>query len=262
MTILQKDAKIDYMEYIEQLISLGLNEKEAKVYLTLLSMNRATAYYIALKSGLKKPTTYVILEDLVKKGFVLMIPQEKKSLYMAKSPQECVSLVQQKINETKEILPKLMAMQKKDAGKTRVSYYEGLEGIKEVYNDTLKYGKEFVAFGSEDVVKNLGYDWMNQFIKNRVKKNIFVRSILPTTEYFTEELLKKDQAEMRSMKFVPQEEFPFSIEIDIYGDSKVSLISGKEMMGTIIESTEVHDTMKLIFELLWQKLPDNEKMEN
>lgn len=250
------------MEYIEQLISLGLNEKEAKVYLTLLSMSRATAYYIALKSGLKKPTTYVILEDLVKKGFVLKVPQEKKSLYIAKSPQECISLIQQKINEAKDILPELMAIQKKDAGKTRVSYYEGIEGIKEVYNDTLKYGKEFVAFGSEDVVKNLGYDWMSQFIKNRVKKNIFVRSILPTTEYFTEELLKKDQAELRSMKFVPQEEFPFSIEIDVYGDSKVSLISGKEMMGTIIESTEVHDTMKLIFELLWKKLPENEKMEN
>src|SRR5690606_32232995 len=110
-----------YMEYIEQLISLGLNEKEAKVYLTLLSMNRATAYYVALKSGLKKPTTYVILEDLIKKGFVLKVPQEKKSLYMAKSPQECIALIQQKINEAKDILPELMAMQKKKQEKVSVS---------------------------------------------------------------------------------------------------------------------------------------------
>jgi sugar-specific transcriptional regulator TrmB len=248
------------MEFVEQLTNLGLNEKEAKVYLALLSINRATAYSVALKSGLKKPTTYVVLEDLVKKGFVLKTPMEKKSLYIAKSPQECISIVQNRINEAKEILPELLAIQKKDEGKTLVSYYEGIEGIKEVYNDTLKYsGKEFLAFGSEDVVKSLGYDWMNQFIKNRVKKNIFVRSILPTTQYFTDELLKKDPEELRSMKFVSQEESPFSIEIDIYGDSKVSLISGKEAMGTIIESKEVYDTMKLIFELLWKKLPESKK---
>ena len=48
-----------YMKYLEELVNLGLNEKEATIYLTLLSLNKATAYYIALKSGLKKPTTYV-----------------------------------------------------------------------------------------------------------------------------------------------------------------------------------------------------------
>ncbi len=257
MTILQKHAKIDYMEYIEKLINLGLNEKEAKVYLALLPLQKATAYYIALKSGLKKPTTYVILEELVKRGFVLKTPQDKKSFYIAKSPQECINLVQQKFNEAKEILPELLAMQKKNIGKVNVSYFEGPEGVKEVYKDTLKHGQEFLAFGSENMADVLGNEWMDSFIKDRVKNKISVRAIVPQTEYYAKNLLEKDKEQLRSMKFIDSKDFPFSIEIDIYGDSKVSLISAKESMAAIIESTEVCKTMKSIFELLWKKLPEN-----
>ncbi|HAI73981.1 MAG TPA: hypothetical protein DCS28_03650 [Candidatus Moranbacteria bacterium] len=247
------------MEMINTLIGIGFTEKEATVYINLLSFKKATAYLIYQKSGLKKATAYVVLESLVKKGFVLKTPQNKKSLYIAKSPAECIKIFQEKLNEAKDMLPEMMAIQKKDEEKVSVSYYEGVEGIKEVYNDTLKYPGEFVAFGSEDVVKALGYDWMSQFIQNRVKKNIFVRSILPTTHYFTDELLQKDKLELREMKFVSQEEYPFSIEIDVYGGSKVSLISGKEAMGAIIESSEVHNTMKMIFEILWKNLPKSKK---
>lgn len=242
------------METRNILTGVGFTEKEAQVYLTLLSFQKATAYLIHQKSGLKKATAYVILENLVKKGFILKMPQLKKSLYMAKSPTECIKIFQEKLNEAKDILPELLAIQKKDEAKVSVSYFEGIDGIKEVYNDTLNYPGEFVAFGSEDVVKVLGYDWMDQFIKNRVKKNIRVRAITPTTQYFKDNLIKKDKQELRTIKFIDQKEFPFSIEIDVYGKSKVSLISGKELMGAIIESSEVYDTIKMIFELLWKNL--------
>ncbi|EKE21162.1 MAG: Transcriptional regulator, TrmB [uncultured bacterium] len=257
--IIDQKANLYYnenMNTINTLIGIGFTEKEAQIYLALLSFRRATAYLVHQKSGLKKATAYVILEELVKKGFVLKIPQNRKSFYIAKSPTECIKIFQEKLNEAKDMLPELLAIQKKDEEKVSVSYFEGIEGIKEVYNDTLKYPGEFVAFGSEDVVSSLGYDWMNDFIKNRVKKNIQVRVIVPTTKYFKENLILKDKQELRTIKFIDQKKYPFSIEIDIYGESKVSLISGKEAMGAIIESTEVHNTMKLIFEILWEKLHD------
>ena len=250
------------MEYVEQLINLGLNEKEAKVYLALLSMEKDTAYSIAIKSGLKKPTTYVILEDLVKKGFVLKIPQKKKSLYFAKPPQECVAIFQQRVNEVKEILPELLAIQKKDGEKVNVSYFDGPEGVKEVYKDTLKHEGEFVAFGSENMVNVLGNEWMDNFIKERVKRKISVRAIVPQTEYYEKNLSEKNEEQLREMKITDAKEFPFSIEIDVYGKSKVSLISAKESMAAIIDSTEVHKTMKSIFELLWKKLSENNKLDS
>ena len=55
------------MELKEALQTIGLNEKECAVYLALLQLGRASAYSVAQKSGLKKPTTYVILDELIEK---------------------------------------------------------------------------------------------------------------------------------------------------------------------------------------------------
>lgn len=69
------------MQIIESLESLGLNEKEAKVYTALLQLGRVSAYSVSEKSGLKKPTTYVVLGELVKKGLVSKeVPRSRKQL--------------------------------------------------------------------------------------------------------------------------------------------------------------------------------------
>ena len=45
--------------------NLGLTPKEAKVYMTLSGLGSSTAYLVAQRSGLKKPTTYVVLDSLI-----------------------------------------------------------------------------------------------------------------------------------------------------------------------------------------------------
>ena len=46
------------METIEALKNLGLNEKEAKVYLALLQTGKSKAYVVSKYSGLKKTTNF------------------------------------------------------------------------------------------------------------------------------------------------------------------------------------------------------------
>ena len=157
----------------------------------------------------------------------------------------------------KEVLPALLAIQKKEEDKTKIYYYQGVEGIKEVYNDTLKYSGELVGFGSEDIPNLLGDNWTKKYLSNRVKHKIPVRAVFSRSEYMEKELVARDREQLRETKLIEKKELPFSIEIDIYGGKKVSLISGKEVMATIIESQEIHDAMKAIFEFVWKKLPEN-----
>ena len=56
------------MDIQEALRNFGLNDKEARVYVALLELGQTTAYAIAERSGLKRPTVYVILDDLRQKG--------------------------------------------------------------------------------------------------------------------------------------------------------------------------------------------------
>jgi hypothetical protein len=50
--------------------------------------------------------------------------------------------------------------------------------------------------------------------------------------------------------FVPHDKYYFSPEIDMY-DNKIMIASWKEKLGVIIESEEISDAMKKIFELAW-----------
>ena len=55
------------MDLVKALKNIGLNEKEARIYISLLQIGKTTAYQVSRHSGLKKPTVYVILEELIDK---------------------------------------------------------------------------------------------------------------------------------------------------------------------------------------------------
>ena len=63
---------------------------------------------------------------------------------------------------------------------------------------------------------------------------------------------KKDVEEMRQLSLVPKDKYNFTPDIEIY-DNKVMIASWKEKLGIIIESQEISDAMKKIFELSWQE---------
>ncbi len=244
------------MEIKQTLEQFGLEGKKADVYLAALELGSTTVIEIAKKAGIKRTTCYDILMDLIKEGLVSEIIKGKKRFFIGESPEKIQKDLQRKESLFSEILPQLRSIHNISGIKPKTRFYEGLEGVREVYWDILKYSGEFVAFGSEDVVNILGEKWTEDYIKVRVKKNIHVRAILPKTEYLEKEIKGRDQEQLRATKLIDIKKYPFSIEIDIYGHQKVALISNKEQLAVIIESAEIFNTMKFIFELAWDLLPE------
>ena len=66
---------INNLQILERLIRLGMNEREAKVYLTLLYKKSATAAELHIPSGIPRTKVYEILKSLIQKGFC----RERKS---------------------------------------------------------------------------------------------------------------------------------------------------------------------------------------
>ncbi|MEI6588149.1 MAG: helix-turn-helix domain-containing protein [Candidatus Moraniibacteriota bacterium] len=247
------------MELKDILEQLGLSSYEASVYLASLELGSGTTIQIAKKAHIKRTTCYDVLIDLKNKGLIFESTKEKRRFFIAEDPEKLKKDLERKEAVFLEALPQFRSLYNISGVKPKIRFYEGVEGIKEVYMDTLKYSGGFYAFGSEDIVKIVGQDWMNAFIKKRTKKGVSVRAILPKTIYTQGMLSEKDQKELRSTKLIEKNKYPFSIEIDIYGHSKISLISAKETLAVIIESSEIYNTMKLIFEALWDHLPEIEK---
>jgi HTH-type transcriptional regulator, sugar sensing transcriptional regulator len=243
------------MELKEQLQQLDLTGKKADVYLACLELGSATVIEIAKKAGIKRTTAYDILLDLEQKGLVSQTAKGKKRLFVGEDPEKIKKDLEHKERMFSEILPMLRSVYNVRGVKPKIRYYEGIEGLKEVYSDTLKYSGEILAFASEDVAKVLG-PWIENYMTTRAKRGIHFRGIIPRTAFVEKEIAPRDQQHLRALKMIDPKKYPFSIEVNIYGHSKVSLMSSKEQLGLVIESTEIYNTMKLIFELVWDNLPE------
>lgn len=245
------------MAEIRQILEqFGLEGKKADVYLAALELGGTTVIEIAKKAGIKRTTCYDILLDLKERGLISETVKGKKRLYIGEDPEKIQKDLKRKESLLSEILPQLKSIHNTGGQKPKIRFYEGKEGLREVYNDTLKYSGEIVGFASEDVVKVLGHDWAWDYMKRRKQKGLRARFVMPETEFMKTEVASYDQEQYRTSKVVNPQKYPFTIEINIYGFSKVALMSSKEETGVIIESTEIYNTMKLIFELIWDNLPE------
>lgn len=246
------------MELLEPLINMGLDEKEAQIYLTLLHLNKATAYYVALKSNLKRTTTYAILDGLVSKGFVLKIPSEKKTLYMAKSPRECFQEIKEKISDIESFLPKLMAIQKTDEKDDAVSYYEGMDQIKKAYQELLGQvsGKECFGFyghlkNTPQVLEKFTKDLDKDYILQKIKRRVIITDTESTMEYI------KNAANIGVVvKPLPEKLYDSNVSLEVF-KNKTLIFSHSDLKATVIENEDVAKVMKQLFEIVWETKQEN-----
>lgn len=241
----------------EQLQFLGLNEKEAKVYLASLELGLTTIQNIAKKARVKRSTVYEIVESLIKQNLITVIPKGKKRYFLAAEPAKLAELIKQKQEALTKMMPELEALSKVSPIKPKIRFYEGVEGIKAVYEDTLKEGKNICGWISlSEIAKNKAIgDFLKQsYVRRRAEKKIFASTIAPDSPA-SKEFQKRDDKEYRQTKLISKKDYPFTIEINIYGN-KVALMSFKsnELMGVIIESKEIAKTMRTIHKFFWDKL--------
>jgi len=220
------------------------------VYLACLSLGVTNVTKLANKAQIKRTTTYDILKSLLERGLVGSTRKGNKNLYYAEDPEKLNILLEEKKNRLMSAMPALKELFNHSEARPKVKYYEGLEGLKNVYRDTLTCQSTLVAFVTENILKHLGKDFADEYKQKRTKQKIFVRVIGPDTSEIRE-YKKSDSQDLKKTLLVPQKEFPFSIEMNIY-EKKVAYMSFKEEMGVIIESSEIAKNMKLLFELAWK----------
>ena len=242
------------MQIKQTLEQFGLTGRKADVYIATLELGSGTTIEIANKAGIKRTTCYDILLDLIKMGFVYETAKEKKRIFVAEDPEKIKDNLRRKEKIFEDMMPELKSIYNIKGVKPKIRFYEGKSGLKEVYEDTLKYGAGIMQmFASEDAVKALGTDWAEDYIRRRVETGLKVKAIMPATEIIKKSYVAVDQAHLRESKLVDPVKYPFTVEINIYGQS-VAMMSSREETGVIIEGTEIHKTLKLIFNLLWDSL--------
>lgn len=247
-------------QLIPILTNIGLTEKEAKVYLSLLELGTKVVSEISQKAKINRVTTYDILEKLKEKGLISSFTKAKVKYFTATDPEVIASNYAQKTKALEGSLPDLKRLR----GETvhpRIQYFEGQSGIKSIYEDTLTAKTEILNFSNSAEIRKFWPTYDKDYVAKRAAKKIHLKGLIPDDE--AGKLVKsQDALYNREMRLLPKDRYNFTNEINIY-DDKVAIISfADELIGMIIESHEIAETQRAIFNMCWEfASPDSPKRD-
>ncbi|MCX6807240.1 MAG: hypothetical protein NTZ80_00300 [Patescibacteria group bacterium] len=236
--------------------SLGLTEAEGKVYITLLELGGGYVSTIARKAKLPRVNCYYTIEKLIKKGLVAGIKKESAYYYMPEPPQKLVNSLEDRFEYGRKILPELLSIANTSTFKPKIRYFEGLEGLKSILDDTLTAKTELLGYSNLKAASDIFKDYLNQYAYKKRERRLKTRIICPSSpeafKYPKKYYPKDFPADLLEILFVNPKEFWFEHEITIY-DDKVAVISldREELIGMIFESPVYARSQKAIFNLAW-----------
>lgn len=239
-----------FMAILDSLKDSGLSAKEAMAYLSALELGSASIQRIAKKAKLKRSTAYDVIETLIEKGLLFQTIQGKRRVFSAVDPDMVHDLLKMRVTRLKGLLPELRSLYNIHEAKPKIRFYEGLQGLQAVYQDTLESSGTILAYGSiGNMWQVMSKEFIKEYVQERVKRHIFEKAIVPSTSE-SQEYARKNKEELREFRFIPEARYPFTNEINIYND-KIAILSFPEKVGLIIQSKKIADTQRAIFELAW-----------
>jgi sugar-specific transcriptional regulator TrmB len=234
--------------------SFDLNIYEVKVWTALLSRGIAAAGELADISGVPRSRSYDVLENLEKKGFIVM-KLGKPIKYIAVKPEEILKRIKKKVQEDADSQMKMLE---------RVGETDIYREIELLYKQGIDKIEPSELSGVLKGRKNV-YDHLKTIISN-AEKSV---SIMTTEKGFIRkiDLLKSalKKAKMNGIKIkivAPIKESSFlskevkdSIEIrtaDENTKARFVLVDGKELLFMMADDNEIHEAYDTG---IWVKTP-------
>src|SRR3990167_5411368 len=123
---------------VRGLASAGLSKLEAKLYLAVLNLGQASILDISRHSGLNRTTIYRLIDRLSEQHLLDVTVRGKRKLYVARSAEEVINILKKRITALDVILPLLRSVGLKSPVKPKIRYWEGIDGIKTAYKNSLQ----------------------------------------------------------------------------------------------------------------------------
>lgn len=239
-----------------ELTKIGLEEKEARVYLTVLELGDAVASEISRKSKINRATTYTILDSLAEQGLVSTYKKEGTTHFNASNPDSIKSLLRKKRKQIdsqekklENVLPELKSLHNTENSKPVIRYFEDEAGLLQSYKEFLsqldKNSEETIKYlYSRDKIESaLTQEQRNEFQEIRLSKDIHSEVIYTYSKGF---LSNKDEGHRIK---VDADEFPIDIDLEIYGDAVFVSTLEEDLSAILIKNKKIAKSLKTLFRL-------------
>jgi hypothetical protein len=153
-------------------------------------------------------------------------------------------------------MPDLEALKNTTTVKPAIRVYEGLDGLKQIYEDMIKKPGDLLAMAApKEKISTMLLDYLiHEWEPRRIGSEISMRRININN--------KQDSSldyqavvipqELEQIKYLPPEAYPFSVGVYVYRQ-KVAFVAydDREMVGIVVRSQQINATIRAVFELLW-----------
>ncbi len=258
------------MNKIEEILkNLELNENERKIFLASLRIGLAPISQVAREAGLGRTYAYELVEQLKEKG-LLAETEEKGVRKIETLDYEGVLAYIGRKQRDMEIVARALIRSEKDfkaarAGvpsKTKVRFFEGVEGIKSINSEIrkdlekLRHPYKFHVVFSADRMESVLPGWIEQnqhiYYEPHMRKYAIV-SGTPLLQKFMEQVRNREQRNFFS-KIWPSSKTEFPTDTLCWLDKLAYLDMEGHPSGIIIQNKAIADTFVMWFEQMWTSL--------
>ena len=252
-------------EYIRQyFIALGLNNDIADIYATLHQYGAQTLSELARKSGVERTKIYRILDELKATGLVEVETQYKREILRA-APIDNIEVYlsnkEQQLRSARasfETIEKLLLNNDSSTSGTRVQFYRGIDGLKQLYWNQTKAKTEVLAIMNENMQLHTKSAFFERWVHKMNENNITTRGII-NDQFVTSQqkwYSKRNNERLKDWesRYISEELFPINHQMIMYNDVVAYQDwHGGEVFGIEIHNQMIADTQRRFFEMLWKQ---------
>jgi sugar-specific transcriptional regulator TrmB len=240
---------------LEILKNIGLDETEAQVYLTSLSLGPNTVLNIARGSNVKRTTIYGVIESLQNKGLMRIELRGLKQVYVAENPEKLQVMLELREREFRASLPEFMALHTLQGTEGVIKFYTGMKAMQQIYLNTLKEirpHEDYLVIANQEKWYELDPQFSQRYIEERAKLNIKTRLLFQDSK-IAQEHKSFERNFNQTVKILPE---GTSLHVDtLLLPKKLVILELLPPYKTIvIENQSIIELHREMFELVWTKL--------
>lgn len=245
----------DFARHIE---ALGFSPKESLVYVALLDLGRGTAAEIGKRTGINRTTVYDVIDELERTGLVAQVAGVKKRTYRPEPPEKLPIILEKKAarlhemaRQSEAVVSMLQTVAAKTPSKPKIKVYEGDSGLRSLYDASLLCKSYIRSFLTADTLEEFDPEYVHGYFERRARQGLKIQGILNDSEASRGYKAKAKQL-LRDIRLVPADKMDVVPEVYIYDDT-IAIFSIKERLGVSIESKDIANAFKKLYDLAWER---------
>lgn len=240
----------------KELRSLGLSEKEARVYGALASLGTVTIGAIERKIRIHKQMLYPLLEALEQEGLVGVTLQNGRKHFSITDPDILRTRAESKLAVADALVPKIYAEMGAENAVSEIKVYKGTTAVQAFFTKRLKEmprgsNLDLLGAGGEAFLSTVGRPgmYLKRYDALRIEKKITNRMLMYENQRNTDP--EYTQRRLLETKYLP-EQFRQPTATHIWPDRVSMLIFGDVPQVIEIKSAKMAESFRNYFEMLWK----------